>query len=84
MYVMMHLTPVMTKSISLANDAGKPCNPIGVTLHWYLAPLPGGHGEGRVLSALLLERQLPEARSQIERRKYSQPSSKHCMTSLTQ
>jgi hypothetical protein len=31
----------MRKSISLGNNAGEFCNPIGVTLHWYLAPLPG-------------------------------------------
>jgi hypothetical protein len=31
----------MTKSMSLANNAGKTLDPIGVTLHWYLAPLPG-------------------------------------------
>ena len=41
MYVMTPLIPLKTKSINLAKLAGDPCRPIGVTVHWYLIPLPG-------------------------------------------
>ena len=27
--------------MSLAKLAGDPCRPMGVTVHWYLVPLPG-------------------------------------------
>jgi hypothetical protein len=55
------------KSMSLANDAGKPCNPIGVTLHCYLAPLPGT--DKAVYCLLFSWRdccQKPEVKSNVE------------------
>jgi hypothetical protein len=87
MYVIMPFTPVMTKSISLAIDAGEPCNPIGVTLHWYLAPLPGT--EKAVYCLLFSWRdycQKPEVKSHVENiADLDLPTlSKHSLTSLTQ
>jgi hypothetical protein len=87
MYVMMPLTPVMTKSMSLANDAGEPCNPIGVTLHWYLAPLPGT--EKAVYYLLFSWRdccQKPKVKSNVEKiSDLDLPTScKQSLTSLTQ
>jgi hypothetical protein len=87
MYVMMPLTPVMTKSISLANNAGEPCNCIGVTLHWYLAPLPSTE---KVVYYLLFSCrdccQKPKVKLHAEdMADLALPaSSKHSLTSLTQ
>jgi hypothetical protein len=79
--------PVMTKSISFVNDAGEPCNPIGVTLHWYLAPLPGT--KKAVYCLLFSWRdccQKSEVKSNVENiADLDLPnSSKHSLTSLTQ
>jgi hypothetical protein len=87
MYVMMPFTPVMTKSMSLANNAGEPSKPIGVTLHCYLAPLPGT--EKAVYCLLLSWRlccQKPEVKSHVKNiADLALPtSSKHSLTSLTQ
>jgi hypothetical protein len=87
MNVMMPLTPVMTKSTSLANNAGEPCNPICVTLHWYLAPLPGT--EKAVYYLLFSWRdccQKPEVKLQVKNiADLDLPnSSKNSLTSLTQ
>ena len=73
--------------MSLANDAGDPCRPIGVTLHWYLAPLPGT--EKAVYCLLFSWRdccQKPDVKLQVENiTDLDLPtSSKHSLTSLTQ
>jgi hypothetical protein len=77
----------MTKSMSLAKDAGKPCNPTGGTLHWYLAPLPGT--EKAVFCLLFSWRDCckkPEVKSKVKNiSKLDFPTlSKHSLTSLTQ
>jgi hypothetical protein len=78
---------VMTNSISLANDAGGTCKPIGVTLHLYLAPLPGTE---RAVYCLLFSCkdgcQKPEVKLQLRNMDdLALPtSSKHSLTALTQ
>jgi hypothetical protein len=83
----MPLTPGVTKSISLANNAGEPCNSLGVALHWYLAPLFGM--EKAVYCLLFSCRgccQKPEVKLHVKNMAdLALPtSSKHSLTSLTQ
>jgi hypothetical protein len=85
-HVVIPFTPVMTKSISLANNAGDPCKPIRVILHWYLAPLPDME---KAVYCLLFSYNDCCQKSEVKLQVLNmaelalQTSSKHSLTSLT-